>query len=40
MVVEYIVHKNGKFGMERRFAKFGDEWNLIYYAGLNRFSSQ
>ncbi len=40
MVVEYIVHKNGQFGMERRFAKFGDEWNLIYYAGLNRFSSQ
>lgn len=40
MVVEYIVHKNGQFGMERRFAKLGDEWNLIYYAGLNRFASQ
>ncbi|GIV31628.1 MAG: hypothetical protein KatS3mg029_0979 [Saprospiraceae bacterium] len=38
MVREYIVHKTGEFGMERRFAKMGNEWYLIYYAGLNRFA--
>lgn len=38
MVREYIVHKTGEFGMERRFAKIGGEWYLIYYAGLNRFA--
>lgn len=40
MVVEYIVHKNGELGMERRFAKLGGSWYLIYYAGLNHFSQQ
>ncbi len=36
VVVERIVHKSGEFGMVRRFAKVGGEWNLIYYTGMNR----
>ncbi|HFA48666.1 MAG TPA: hypothetical protein ENJ95_06545 [Bacteroidetes bacterium] len=36
MVVEHIVHKNGQYGMLRRFAIIGDDWHLIYYAGMNR----
>ena len=36
MVMERVLHKNGQYGMVRRFAVIGDEWNLIYYAGLNR----
>ena len=36
MVVERIIHKNGQFGMVRRFAVIGGEWHLIYYAGVNR----
>ena len=36
MVVERILHKNGQFGMVRRFAIISDEWHLIYYAGVNR----
>lgn len=40
LVVEKIVHQNGKFGTIRRFAKLGEEWYLIYYAGLNRIQSE
>lgn len=40
LVVEKIVHQNGKFGTIRRFAKLGGEWYLIYYAGLNRIQSE
>ncbi|MCB0519254.1 MAG: hypothetical protein H6577_08530 [Lewinellaceae bacterium] len=36
MVEEHIIHKNGQYGMVRRFARLGDEWQLIYYAGMNR----
>lgn len=36
LIVEKIIHKNGNFGIVRRFAKLGDSWYLIYYAGLNR----
>jgi len=35
MIVEQILHINGSMGMERRFAKRDDTWNLIYYAGMN-----
>lgn len=35
MVVERIVHESGDYAMMRRFARLGDEWYLIYYAGLN-----
>lgn len=35
MIIEQILHINGSIGMERRFAKRDDSWNLIYYAGMN-----
>lgn len=35
-IIERIIHKSEKYGMQRRFALLGDEWYLIYYAGLNR----
>ena len=35
LIIEYIVHQTGKYAMERRFAKLGEEWNLIYYSDLN-----
>ncbi|RMD68389.1 MAG: DUF4348 domain-containing protein [Bacteroidetes bacterium] len=36
MILEKLVHRNGQLGMARRWAKVGDEWQLIYFAGLNR----
>jgi hypothetical protein len=38
VIQERIVHKNGLTGMVRRFARLGDEWYLIYYAGINLIS--
>ena len=35
MVEENITHKNKPLGMQRKYAKIGEEWFLIYYAGLN-----
>ncbi len=35
MIVESIVEMTSNIGMIRRFAKMGDEWMLIYYAGMN-----
>lgn len=35
MIIEQIIHINGKTGMERRFARSEDGWNLIYYAAMN-----
>ncbi len=35
MVIEHILHINGSMGMERRFSRSTDSWNLIYYAGMN-----
>lgn len=35
-IIEYIIHENEEYGMERRFAKLSDEWFLIYYAALNK----
>lgn len=36
MVVEQIRHAQASYGMQRRFAKFDDEWQLIYYGAMNR----
>ena len=36
LIVEKIVHKTTGFGMMRRWARMGEEWYLIYYAGMNR----
>lgn len=35
IIIEEILHESGQYGMLRRFANSGDEWRLIYYAGLN-----
>ncbi len=40
MILEKIVHRNGRLGMARRWARVGDEWQLIYYAALNRVQGQ
>lgn len=36
IVIEKIRLKNNEYGMERRFARFGNEWQLIYYAAMNK----
>ncbi|MEO1627576.1 MAG: hypothetical protein AAFV25_20665 [Bacteroidota bacterium] len=36
MVVERIQHKSGAYGMQRRFARFEDGWQLIFYAAMNQ----
>jgi hypothetical protein len=36
LVSESIRLKDSNLGLVRRFAKMGDEWYLIYYAGLNQ----
>ncbi len=35
LVIDQIKDTAGDYGMQRRFAKMGDEWFLIYYAGIN-----
>ena len=35
LVIDQIKDVKGDYGMQRRFAKMGDEWYLIYYAGIN-----
>jgi hypothetical protein len=35
IIVENIRDAQGFFSMQRRFAKLGEEWRLIYYAAMN-----
>lgn len=35
IIIEELLHESGQYGMLRRFSNNGDEWRLIYYAGLN-----
>ena len=35
IIIEEILHESGQYGMLRRFSNNGEEWRLIYYAGLN-----
>lgn len=37
MIVERLFHIDKPLMAERRFAKMGDQWYLIYYAGLNTY---
>lgn len=37
MITERMLDEKQGLGMERRFAKMGNEWNLIYYVGLNQY---
>ncbi|MEM9920336.1 MAG: hypothetical protein AAF990_19725 [Bacteroidota bacterium] len=36
MVVERIQDSSGSYGMQRRFARFDDGWQLIFYAAMNQ----
>lgn len=36
LVAEYVIHNSESYGMVRRFARYDDEWFLIYYAASNR----
>jgi len=38
MIRERLIHQSRPLMTERRFAKMGDEWFLIYYAGINPYS--
>ena len=40
LIEEAIVDEKGLFGMKRRFAKFGEEWYLIYYSGMNHIAQE
>ena len=39
MVIENITVA-GQYGMQRRFSKSGDDWYLIYYAGMNKLAEE
>lgn len=36
LILERIVNPESGIGMVRRYSIIGNEWHLIYYAGLNR----
>lgn len=36
LITETFYHEKSGFGLIRRFARIDGEWQLIYYAGLNR----
>ena len=40
LIEETLIDGNGQFGMQRRFSKFGEEWYLIYYSGLNHIAQE
>lgn len=40
MLTEFLINEKDKAAMERRFVKFGNDWFLIYYAGVNGYSEQ
>jgi hypothetical protein len=35
LIIDKIEMKSTNLSMERRFAKMNDDWNLIYYVGMN-----
>ena len=38
IIEETILHKTEKLAIRRKFVKFGDDWSLSYYTGLNPYS--
>lgn len=36
LVTEFIIDRASGYGIKRRFAKFSDEWYLIYYDAMNQ----
>ncbi len=35
IIIEKIVQRDTRIGLERRFARISDDWMLIYYADMN-----
>ena len=40
MVIENIELVGGGYGMQRRWSKSGEDWYLIYYAGMNQLAQE
>jgi hypothetical protein len=40
IVTETIMQTDEPYGMQRRFAKMGNEWSLIYYVAMNQVRPQ
>ena len=38
IIEETILHKKDKLAIQRKYVKFGEDWNLIYYSGLNPYT--
>lgn len=38
LIEETILHKRDKLAIQRKYIKFGEEWTLIYYSGLNPYA--
>ncbi len=36
IIIEYILHRSGDYGMVRRWARQNGEWYLIYFADMNQ----
>lgn len=36
ILIEYILHRSGDYGMMRRWARQDGEWTLIYFADMNQ----
>lgn len=36
IIIEYILHQSGDYGMMRRWARQDGEWTLIYFADMNQ----
>ena len=37
MITERMLNEKQGIGIERRFARMNNDWNLIYYVGLNQY---
>jgi len=40
LIIEEIQHQSGQYGMQRRFARLSNGWNLIFYAAMNQLSQE
>ena len=38
LIEETILHKKDRLAIQRKYIKFGEEWTLIYYSGLNPYA--
>ena len=40
IIIEEIQHRSGQYGMQRRFARLSNGWNLIFYAAMNQLNQE